>query len=159
MRAKDVLMAATVDKARREIFLTGAIDQNDVSILVSIRVPAAGLWRVIKAETNLTKESWSGWEIAFGPQSVVPKSTNIAKSKCRNFKKLIIDTASNRILFHGGFVRPGEPILKSFYVRMKSPGVLYMSHRRHIVDPLKAFNDEVGMTLPEVRFTIPTRLA
>ena len=42
MRSKDLFMAATIDPERRIIMVSGAIDQNEVTIVMRIAVPEKG---------------------------------------------------------------------------------------------------------------------
>lgn len=104
-------MAAVVDPVDRAIYLTGAIDVNDTRINMEIELPDAGEWRLIKAETNLTNESWTSWLITLG-KGMSLQHKKSARLFSRQFKKSIRSDTGSSFLFYGGSVRPGEPVLK-----------------------------------------------
>lgn len=128
-RAKDITMAATVDTANRTVLITGAIDTNDRDILVRVELPETGIWRVIKAETNLTNEVWAAWQITLGEGTQILPEVEGGTNVCQQYKKLFIDESLERFCFYEGEVRPGEPVLKQFTLKTKIPRIV-MSHNR-----------------------------
>lgn len=115
MRAKDIKMTAIVDSENREILITGAIDTNGITINAKGELPESGVWRVIKSETNLTDGVWKAWQVSFG-DGISLNSFCESDFICRQFDSVKIDKDNNRVIFYGGEVRPGEPILKIFKV-------------------------------------------
>lgn len=131
-RAKDITMGATVDIATRTVFLTGAIDTNEHDILVRVELPEAGIWNVVKAETNLTDATWYAWQITLGEGTqIVPELLDRA-NMCQQYTNLYVTEDRERFCFYGGEIRPGEPILKQFTLDTKIPRIV-MSHLRHCV--------------------------
>lgn len=128
-RAKDITMAATIDVANRTVFLTGAIDSNDHDILVRVELPSAGVWHVVKSETNLTDQSWSAWQITLGEGTKIVESPEGRNNLCQQYSKLYISEDRERFCFFDGDIRPGEPILKQFTLDTKIPRIV-MSHNR-----------------------------
>ena len=145
MRAKNMHMGATIYQAQRTIFVTGAIDTNDCKIKVRISVPDSGVWQIIKAETNLTNEAWSAWQVGLGYKNIVPETAT--PPMCRQFSNASNCVDSNRIIFFDGDIRPGEPILKVFHVELM-PGTreVCLNHSRILVSKLKT----EGLSIKEV---------
>jgi hypothetical protein len=125
-RAKDIVMAATVDPVRRLVMITGAIDSNEHDILVRVELPSAGRWRVVKAETNLTDCSWLAWQVSLGEGTTVAED---ATNLCRQFGKVHVPDDRSRVTFYDGEIRPGEAILKIFELQTKLPRIV-MAHNR-----------------------------
>lgn len=157
MRARDMFMAAKIDSEKRIVYLTGSIDENDIIITPIIKTPAGGLWTVIKAETNLTEETWVAWQIRF------PTNTKIAFKEegwfaCRQFEKIVYNEEINAVIFMDGEVRPGEPILKVFTIDIGDQQEIMPSHHRLVMktpDDIRNAQDGFGMNLPELRFRVP----
>lgn len=163
MRAKNMHMGATIYQAQRTIFITGAIDTNDCKIKVRIQVPEAGVWQVIKAETNLTNEAWSAWQVGLGYRNVIPQFPLVPL--CRQFAEGVNLPDSNRIIFFNGDIRPGEPILKSFQVELEEGATeLCLNHSRILKSRLKTEGMSVGevanafdeMRNPEIEIIVPS---
>jgi hypothetical protein len=125
-RAKDIVMAATVDPVRRLVLITGAIDSNKHDILVRVELPSAGRWRVVKAETNLTDRAWLAWQISLGEGTTVAED---ATNLCRQYSKVHVAEDRSRVTFYDGEIRPGEAILKIFELQTKLPRIV-MAHNR-----------------------------
>jgi hypothetical protein len=125
-RAKDVVMAATVDVANRTVLITGAIDSNDHDILVRVELPSAGRWQVVKSETNLTDRAWKAWQITFGEGTTMAADGH---NLCRQFSSLYVTDAGDRLCFYDGEIRPGEAVLKMFTVEAKVSRIV-MAHNR-----------------------------
>lgn len=163
MRAKNMHMGATIYQAQRTIFITGAIDTNDCKIKVRIQVPEAGVWQVIKAETNLTNEAWSAWQVGLGFKNVIPETSLLPI--CRQFAQGVNLPDSNRIIFFNGDIRPGEPILKSFQVELEEGATeLCLNHSRILKSRFKTEGlsvEEVAaefdkMRNPEIEIIVPS---
>lgn len=127
-RAKDIEMAAVARPATRELLLTGAIDSEDHDILVRLEVPDEGPWRVVKAETNLTSQSWRAWQITFGENTRLADDVE-SRPWSRQFRQVFVSEAKDRVVFYDGEVRPGEPVVKAFPV-VAAGGAVVMSHNR-----------------------------
>ena len=148
LRAKDVVMAATVDVANRNILITGAIDSNDHDILVRVELPSAGRWHVIKSETNLTDRAWTAWQITFGEgTTAVADDRNL----CRQFSQLYVSPAGDRLCFHEGEIRPGEAVLKTFTVETTVPRIV-MAHNRPTEEEEEGDDIDFPTTEPEPDF-------
>jgi hypothetical protein len=132
-RAKDVVMAATVDVSNRMVLVTGAIDSNEHDILVRVELPSAGRWQVVKSETNLTDQAWKAWQITFGEGTTVVDDPT-ARNLCRQFGSLFIAEELDRLCFYHGEVRPGEAVLKLFTIEASYPRIV-MAHNRALEEP------------------------
>jgi hypothetical protein len=115
-------MAAVVDSRRRFVLLTGAIDQNEQNILMSIELPDGGLWTFIKAEVNLSDDAWYAWKITLGRGFRIPRNPGDRYAVARQFAQAHYLDDQNSILFTDGEVRPGESVLKVFNVELDAPG-------------------------------------
>ena len=111
LRAKDIHMAATIDPKTHTVYVTGSIDQKHTSIVTRIKVPESGVWKVVKAETNLTDSAWLAWQIRLGGDcEFADEQEGVSQQFCDcDFIK-----DRNTILFSRGEVRPGEPVLRRF---------------------------------------------
>lgn len=112
MRSQDLHMAATIDMATRVIMVSGAIDQDDSAIVMTIPIPEPGAYTLVKAETNLTDSPWDMWLITLGEGVSLPAGdpTNLLLS--RQFKKGQYFPEHNAIMFYDGEVRPGDAVIK-----------------------------------------------
>ncbi|MDJ0822269.1 MAG: DUF6423 family protein [Paracoccaceae bacterium] len=155
-------MAATVDRDRQVVYVTGAIDQKHTSIVTRIRLPESksNVWRVVKAETNLTDSSWVAWQIRLGGDCRMVKDSKSGFSQ--QFRNCDYVGDRNAILFSGGEVRPGEPVLKEFEVAIGEKSELVMSHNRIAREPFEEVIREkllegFGYDEPVVEMDIPVR--
>lgn len=130
-RAKDITMAATVDVGNRTVLLTGAIDTNEHDILVRVELPSAGIWHVVKSETNLTDQTWNAWQITLGEGSRIVPNPEGRANLCQQYQRLHISESRERFCFYDGEIRPGEPILKQFTIDTVIPRIV-MSHNRNV---------------------------
>lgn len=121
-RARDIHMAASIDVAARCVYMTGAIDENDQNLAARIVLPEPGVWTFYKAETNLTNESWTMWQILLGDAFRIPSEVALRKASSRQFKNVLYREDVNAIMFYNGEVRPGEPVLKIFNVEVVEGG-------------------------------------
>jgi len=152
MRTNDMHMKALVNLEKREIFLTGAIDEDETRICMEIDLPEAGNWRIIKSETNLTDYAWTGWLINLNGQIHVPEDGQLSGHQ---FSENLYYPDLNALMFYGGEVRPGEPVLKvmDFFTKEKK---ITMSHSRCGSDGPPAFAKT--MTANELRKTFENEL-
>lgn len=163
MRAKDLLMAATIDPQTRQILITGGIDRNETVIIVSVKVPSPGLWTVIKAEVNMTDQPWQAWEIALGKGCRLPTGASATKNfLSRQFKNVTLFPEREAFLFHGGEVRPGESILKVFRIRV-STNRMFLAHSRIVqrLEPRalkKLGQTSLGEGFARVEVDLPVRI-
>lgn len=106
VRARDVQMAAVADIQNRTLMLTGAIDTNAHDINVAFELPTPGRWQVVKAETNLTGNSWLAWEMTTDDDTVF-----LDQERCmlasRQFQETFMRPDGKRVVFYNGQVRPG----------------------------------------------------
>lgn len=163
MRAKNMHMGATIYKDQRTIFITGAIDTNDFKIKVRLTVPESGTWNIVKAETNLTNEAWSAWQVGLGFKNSIPNFA--VEPICRQFSSAKNCYESNCIIFYQGDIRPGEPILKAFSVEIEEGCTeLCLNHNRILKSSMNtdklsfeevktAFNN---LLCPEIEILIPS---
>ena len=128
MRAKDIHMAAVIDPEERVVYLTGAIDRNDTRICMEVDLPEAGEWRLIKAETNLTTDSWTNWLISMGEGMRINEESS-SPLISRQFKGSVYYDDLNSLCFFDGAVRPGEPVMKVMDFVTEVPRIL-ASHNR-----------------------------
>lgn len=142
MRAKDIHMAATIDPEERIVYLTGAIDRNDTRICMEVELPDAGAWRLIKAETNLTTESWTSWLISMGEGMRVNEAKSSSPLISRQFANSVYYEDLNSFCFFDGSVRPGEPVMKVMDFVTEVPRLL-ASHNRS--------GDTYGVLSPDMR--------
>lgn len=163
MRAKNMHMGASIYPSQRVVFVTGAIDSNDLKIKVRISVPESGVWNIIKAETNLTDESWSAWEVGLGYKNTIPESPG--QPICRQFQKASYDRLKNSIVFFDGEIRTGEPILKMYTVEVEEgANEICMNHKRIVqseFNTMGASFEQVrqrfdSMVLSEIEILVPS---
>lgn len=128
VRARDVQMAAVADIQNRTLMLTGAIDTNAHDINVAFELPTPGRWQVVKAETNLTGNSWLAWEMTTDDDTVFLDQERCTLAS-RQFQETFMRPDGKRVVFYNGQVRPGEAILKMFSIEA-STRVAYLSHIR-----------------------------
>ncbi len=126
-------MVASVDKAQRMVFITGAIDSNDYSIVMKVPLPEAGEWTMVKAEVNLTDQPWIAWQMTLGEGMIIPlRDDEPELLSCRNFEQASYLPEPNVVCFHGGGeIRPGETVLKMAKFVTQVPEIT-LSHNRQL---------------------------
>lgn len=152
MRTNDMHMKALVNPTKREVFLTGAIDDDETRICMEIDLPDVGHWRIMKAETNLTDCAWTGWLIALNNNVHVPDDGQLVGQQ---FSESLYYPDLNALMFYGGEVRPGEPVLKIMDFVTKEKKVT-MAHNRCGSDGPPAFAED--MTPFQLRKTFEAEL-
>lgn len=111
VRARDVQMTGTADVGRRVLMITGAIDTTDHDVSVSVSLPEPGRWQVIKAETNLTDQTWVAMQAVMDEDSTFLDDEMLMSPQ---FAKSFMTPDQRRLTFYGGEVRPGETVLKTY---------------------------------------------
>lgn len=113
VRARDIQTAGVADLQRRVLMISGAIDTTDHDVSVSVTLPAAGRWKVIKSETNLTDQTWVAMQVVMDDDSTfVNEPDSLIMS--RQFSRSFMTPDQRRLTFYGGEVRPGEAVLKMY---------------------------------------------
>jgi hypothetical protein len=141
-RSKENFMRGAAYEDKRLLYVTGSIDMTDTTIVMYADLPCAGPWTVIKAETNLTQNSWFAWQMRIGGDSKFPHET-LEVNGSEQFKKSLYDSVDNRIVFYDGEVRPGEPVLKHFKVVIGPSCRLCLSHNRYTTLSMGSQKDEI----------------
>jgi len=111
VRARDVQMTGTADVGRRVLMITGAIDTTDHDVSVSVNLPEPGRWQVIKAETNLTDQTWVAMQAVMDEDSTFLDDEMLMSPQ---FSKSFMTPDQRRLTFYEGEVRPGETVLKTY---------------------------------------------
>nr|WP_284748759.1 DUF6423 family protein [Amycolatopsis sp. RTGN1] len=111
VRARDVQMTGTADLGRRVLMITGAIDTTDHDVSVSVSLPEPGRWQVIKAETNLTDQTWVAMQAVMDEDSTFLDDEMLMSPQ---FSKSFMTPDQRRLTFYDGEVRPGETVLKTY---------------------------------------------
>jgi hypothetical protein len=111
VRARDVQMTGTADLGRRVLMITGAIDTTDHDVSVSVSLPEPGRWQVIKAETNLTDQTWVAMQAVMDEDSTFLDDEMLLSPQ---FSKSFMTPDQRRLTFYDGEVRPGETVLKTY---------------------------------------------
>jgi hypothetical protein len=122
-------MAAVADVRQRVLMISGAIDVTDHDVSVSINLPEAGRWQVIKAETNLTDQTWVAMQVTCDEDShFVNDADTLVLS--RQYAKSFMTPDQRRLTFYDGEVRPGEAVLKVFSLETSGRRPAY-AHARY----------------------------
>ena len=132
MRSKDLFMGATVDVDKKLIMVSGGIDVNGHTIVLRVDVPEPGEYTVVKAEVNLTDESWLAWQINLGEGTSLPADGGADSIISRQFKNTKFLSDQNAILFWDGEVRPGDAIFKMARFNITRPKLI-LGHNRATV--------------------------
>lgn len=111
VRARDIQMTGVADVGRRVLMITGAIDTTDHDVSVSVSLPEPGRWQVIKAETNLTDQTWVAMQAVMDEDSVFLDDAVLMSPQ---FSKSFMTPDQRRLTFYDGEVRPGESVLKTY---------------------------------------------
>ncbi|MEV6878470.1 DUF6423 family protein [Amycolatopsis sp. NPDC051128] len=104
-------MTGTADLGRRVLMITGAIDTTDHDVSVSVSLPEPGRWQVIKAETNLTDQTWVAMQAVMDEDSTFLDDEMLMSPQ---FAKSFMTPDQRRLTFYEGEVRPGETVLKTY---------------------------------------------
>ncbi|MEV6627726.1 MULTISPECIES: DUF6423 family protein [Amycolatopsis] len=104
-------MTGTADLGRRVLMITGAIDTTDHDVSVSVSLPEPGRWQVIKAETNLTDQTWVAMQAVMDEDSTFLDDEMLMSPQ---FSKSFMTPDQRRLTFYDGEVRPGETVLKTY---------------------------------------------
>lgn len=160
MRAKDIHMAAKVDEVSRTVLVSGAIDQNNINIVLRIKLPFGGIWTFIKSEVNLTNEAWRCGQVTLGAGCSLPKEDPADYPISRQFKQIRYLRDRGAILFHDGEVRPGEAMLKMYRVQVGDKGLVDMSYvmkTSEVTD--KDAKSGYGDDLPKIEIITPVEVS
>jgi hypothetical protein len=111
VRARDIQMTGVADVGRRVLMITGAIDTTDHDVSISVTLPEPGRWQVIKAETNLTDQTWVAMQAVIDEDSVFLDEETLMSPQ---FAKSFMTPDQRRLTFYDGEVRPGEAVLKTY---------------------------------------------
>lgn len=126
VRAKDVQMAGVADVARKVLMISGAIDVTDHDVSISVTLPVPGRWQVIKAETNLTDQTWVAMQVVTDADSTFVDDELVLS---RQFAKSFITPDQRRLTFYDGEVRPGESVLKTYTLEASGTAPTYAYSR------------------------------
>ncbi len=142
MRSQDLHMAATIDMTSRVIMVSGAIDQDDSAIVMTIPIPEPGAYTLVKAETNLTDSPWDMWLITLGAGVSLPTEdpTNLLLS--RQFKKGQYFPEHSAIMFYDGEVRPGDAVIKIMRFNVQGNS-LPLAHGKRKKKPKRNDDDDI----------------
>jgi hypothetical protein len=113
VRARDIPMSAVANVARRLLLISGAVDATEHDVSMSISLPAPGRWQVIKAETNLTDQTWVAMQITTDEDTTFVNDTETLIASTQ-FSKTFMTPDLRRLTFYDGEVRPGEAAVKIF---------------------------------------------
>jgi len=113
VRARDIQLAAVADLRHRILMISGAVDTTDHDVCVGLTLPAPGRWQVIKAETNLTAQTWVAMQVVTDENSTIVADADTPVLS-RQFAQVFITPDQRRATFYGGEVRPGEALLKMY---------------------------------------------
>jgi Family of unknown function (DUF6423) len=129
VRARDIQMAGVADIRRRVLMISGAIDAVDYDVSVSINLPEAGRWQIIKSETNLTNQTWVAMQVTTDEDTHFVGDSD-AMVMSRQFAKTFLTPDMRRLTFFDGEVRPGEAVLKVFEIETDNRRPAY-AHARY----------------------------
>jgi Family of unknown function (DUF6423) len=132
MRTEEMHLAAVADPDRQILLMTGAIDTNEFGVLVRLEVPKTGVWTIIKAESNLTTESWTHMVIFLGRGITMPNDASARYLLSQQYSEAAYFPRENAIVFGAGEVRPGEPMLMMFSVELTAGTELYFIYGSRI---------------------------
>lgn len=129
VRARDIPMTAIANVARKLLLISGAVDATDHDVSMSIPLPAPGRWTVVKAETNLTDQTWVAMQITTDEDTTFVNDSETMISSCQ-FAKTFMTPDARRLTFYQGEVRPGEAAVKMFDLECTSGRPTY-AHARY----------------------------
>jgi hypothetical protein len=129
VRARDIPMSAVAHVGRRILMISGALDAADHDVSVSISLPEPGRWQIVKAETNLTDQTWNAMQITTDDDTTfVNDSGSVIMST--QFGKTFMTPDLRRLTFYDGEVRPGESAMKIFDLECTGSSPTY-AHARY----------------------------
>lgn len=129
VRARDIPMSAIANVRRKLLLISGAVDATDHDVSMSIPLPAPGRWTVVKAETNLTDQTWVAMQITTDEDTTFVNEADTMISSCQ-FTKTFMTPDQRRLTFYHGEVRPGEAAVKMFDLESTSDRPAY-AHARY----------------------------
>jgi len=129
VRARDIPMNAIANVQRKLLLISGAVDATDHDVSLSIPLPAPGRWTIIKAETNLTDQTWVAMQITTDEDTTFANDTNTMISSTQ-FTKTFMTPDQRRLTYYHGEVRPGEAAVKMFDLDTSSNHPTY-AHARY----------------------------
>jgi hypothetical protein len=160
MRSRDMHMSAKAIVDKRAVLLSGSIDENGLTVGARFTLPEPGIWTVYKAETNLTDDAWQAWQVRVGGGATLVTNEE-AMTACQQYDNITFLKEPEGVIFHGGQVRPGEPILKIFTINA-SGGSDVVSHNRSILLPDDLLEDAVsrgfGFEEPVLTIDVPVKV-
>jgi hypothetical protein len=113
VRARDIQLAAVAHVGHRVLMISGAVDTTDHDVSVALTLPAPGRWQVIKAETNLTDQTWVAMQVVTDENSTIVTDDDTPLLS-RQFAKVFVTPDQRRATFYDGEVRPGEALVKMY---------------------------------------------
>lgn len=129
VRARDIPMNAIANVQRKLLLISGAVDATDHDVSMSIPLPAPGRWTIVKAETNLTDQTWVAMQITTDEDTTFVNDTDTMISSTQ-FAKTFMTPDLRRLTFYQGEVRPGEAAVKMFDLEAASGRPTY-AHARY----------------------------
>ncbi|HEX4721469.1 MAG TPA: DUF6423 family protein [Pseudonocardiaceae bacterium] len=142
VRARDIPMTAIANVRRKLLLISGAVDATDHDVSVSIPLPEPGRWTVVKAETNLTDQTWVAMQITTDDDTtfVDDQDTMISSTQ---FSKTFMTPDQRRLTFYQGEVRPGEAAVKMFDLESASgrPAYAHARYSRVTTDTVERSED------------------
>jgi hypothetical protein len=93
--------------------ISGAVDTTDHDVSLALTLPEPGRWQVIKAETNLTDQTWVAMQVVTDENSTIVNEPDTPVLS-RQFAKMFMTPDQRRVTFYDGEVRPGESLLKMY---------------------------------------------
>ncbi|HKN95773.1 MAG TPA: DUF6423 family protein [Pseudonocardiaceae bacterium] len=129
VRARDIPMRAVAHVGRRLLLVSGALDAADHDVSMSVALPEAGRWQVVKSETNLTDQVWVAMQITTDDDTTFVNDTGTVIGSCQ-FEKTFMTPDQRRLTFFQGEVRPGESAVQTFSLEAASGRPVY-AHARY----------------------------
>lgn len=129
VRARDIPMSAVAHPGRRLLLVSGALDAADHDVSMSILLPDAGRWQVVKSETNLTDQVWVAMQITTDEDTTFASDADTVIASTQ-FAKTFLTPDQRRLTFYQGEVRPGESAVKTFTLEATSGRPTY-AHARY----------------------------
>jgi hypothetical protein len=128
VRARDIQMAGVADLRHRVLMITGAIDTTDHDLAFTVCLPEPGRWQVIKAETNLTDQTWVAIQATTDDETTFVNDAD-TMILSRQFAKSFMTPDQRRLIFYDGEVRPGESLLKAYSLETSGSNPAYTYSR------------------------------
>ncbi|HEX9337375.1 MAG TPA: DUF6423 family protein [Pseudonocardiaceae bacterium] len=122
-------MTAIANVQRKLLLISGAVDATDHDVSMAIPLPTSGRWTIVKAETNLTDQTWVAMQITTDEDTTFVSDSDTMISSCQ-FSKTFMTPDQRRLTFYQGEVRPGEAAVKMFDLECTSGRPAY-AHARY----------------------------